>query len=371
MGAIGPTPFAGMMLADHGADVIRIDRPGGANRGIMPDDSLDLPSRGRRSLVLDLRVADGAEVARKLADTADVFIEGFRPGVMERLGLGPDMLLRRNPKLVYGRMTGWGQTGPLAQSAGHDINYIALSGNLHGYGRLGDRPVPPVNAVADYGGGGMLLAFGTLAAVLSARVTGVGQVVDCAMVDGAALLTTMIWAFRAQGLWQDERGVNLIDTGAPFYDTYETADGKFVSLGAIEPAFYERFRRLVGLDTDPTFDRQMDRGTWPAQARTLTNLFRGKSRAEWCAILEGSDACFAPILSMSEAPGHPQNTARRTFVAPFGITQPAPAPRFSRTPAKEPALPRPLGADCTQILAEIGFTVEDVKALERAGAFGK
>ena len=370
MGAIGPAPFAGMMLADHGADVIRIDRPGGANRGIMSDDSLDLPSRGRRSIVLDLRVPGAADVACKLASTADVFIEGFRPGVMERLGLGPDVLLRRNPRLVYGRMTGWGQTGPLAQSAGHDINYIALSGNLHGYGRAGDRPVPPANAVADYGGGGMLLAFGVLAAVLSARVTGAGQVVDCAMVDGAALLTTMIWAFRAQGLWQDERGVNLIDTGAPFYDTYGTADGKFIALGAIEPAFHERFCRLVGLDIDPNFQRQMDRTTWPAQARTLTTLFRSKSRADWCAILEGSDACFAPILSMSEAPEHPQNIARRTFVAPSGVTQPAPAPRFSHTPAKEPALPRPLGADRVQILAEIGFTAEDLETLERAGVFG-
>ena len=327
---IGPAPFAGMMLADHGAHVTRIDRPKADHADHHVHDVL---LRGRHHLSLDLKRPDGVAALRDLARDADGLIEGFRPGVMERLGLGPDVLLADNPRLVFGRMTGWGQDGPLAHAAGHDIDYIALAGALHAFGRAGEKPTPPINLVGDFGGGGMLLAFGMLAGLLSARNTGIGQVVDCAMVDGAALLMAMIHGFAARGVWRDERGVNMLDTGAHFYDTYRRSDGKFIAVGAIEPQFYAELRRLAGLD-DPAFDAQMDPSVWPELKRRLTAVFLTRTRDEWCALLEGTDACVAPVLSLSEAPAHPHNVARGTFVRSGDVVQPAPAPRFSVTAAR-------------------------------------
>jgi alpha-methylacyl-CoA racemase len=333
MGGIGPGPFCGMMLADHGAEVIHVHRPGGAPH---PRDPL---LRSRQLLELNPKRPEDRERLRELVRSADGLIEGFRPGVMERLGLGPDVLLADNPRLVYGRMTGYGQTGPYAQAAGHDINYIALAGALHAYGRAGDRPTPPVNAVGDFGGGGMLLAFAMVSGLLQAMRSGQGQVIDCAMTEGAALLMSMVWGFRATAGWKDERGVNILDTGAPFYDAYETADGRFVAIGAIEPQFYAELRRRAGLDGDPDFDRQMETAAWPALKEKLAALFRTRTRDEWCALLEGPDSCFAPVLSMAEAPRHPHNVARGSFLEIGGVTQPAPAPRFSRTPAESPRAP--------------------------------
>ncbi|MEI9984744.1 MAG: CaiB/BaiF CoA-transferase family protein [Aliidongia sp.] len=338
LAGLGPAPFAGMMLADHGAEVIRIERAGPEDRS-WGDPSKDILRRSRTILGLDLKNPADVVRLRDLAKTAHGLIEGFRPGVMEKLGLGPDVLLSDNPALVYGRMTGWGQTGPLACVAGHDINYIALAGNLHSYGRAGEKPTPPINAVGDFGGGGMLMAFGILAGILSARSTGRGQVIDCAMVDGAAVLAAMTWSFRAMGSWQDERGVNLLDTGAPYYDTYETADGRYISIGSLEPQFYRLLRAKLGLAEDPDFDRQMDPQRWPVLREKLTALFKTKSRDAWCEIMEGSDICFAPILSMGEAPFHPHNRARGTFTAIDGVLQPTPAPRFSDTPAPPPRMP--------------------------------
>lgn len=334
LAGIGPGPFAAMMLADHGARVVRVERASGRASGKQGGASgnRDILNRNREVIALDLKSADGVAQVRDLARNADGLIEGFRPGVMERLGLGPDVLLGDNPALVYGRMTGWGQTGPYAPLAGHDINYIALSGALHGYGRAGDKPTPPVNAVGDFGGGGMMMAFGMLAGILSSRSTGEGQVIDCAMTDGAAVLSAMTYTFLANGQWRDERGVNLLDTGAHFYDTYECADGKHVSIGSIEPQFYALLREKAGL-TDPAFDAQMDPRQWAALKQRLTSLFLTKTRDEWCAIMEHSDICFAPVLSLTEAPEHPHNKQRGTFVEIGGIVQPAPAPRFSRTPA--------------------------------------
>lgn len=334
---IGPGPFAGMMLADHGARVIRVERPAG-NGGITGGLEKDVLARSREFVSLDLKTAEGVAALRDLARGADGLIEGFRPGVMERLGLGPDVLIGDNPRLVYGRMTGWGQDGPYAPLAGHDINYIALAGNLHGYGRAGGKPTPPINAVGDFGGGGMMMAFGMLAGILSAQRTGKGQVIDCAMVDGAALLSAMIWSFRAQGRWRDERGVNLLDTGAACYDAYETADGHYVSIGSLEPQFFALLKDKVGLADDPDFAANFDPRLWPAQRDKLTALFRGRTRDEWCALMEGTDICFAPVLSMAEAPVHPHNAARGTFIEANGITQPAPAPRFSATPAPAPRM---------------------------------
>ena len=329
---IGPGPFACMMLADHGAKVIRIERPGASGR-YGDGGNRDILNRSRQRLQLDLK--DPASIAqiRELVKSAHAVVEGFRPGVMERLGLGPEVLLADNPRLVFGRMTGWGQDGPMAPLAGHDINYISLAGALHTYGRRGEKPTFPVNAVGDFGGGGMLMAFGVVAAVLSARTTGKGQVVDCAMVDGAAILSAMTYTFFANGMWHDERGVNMLDSGAHFYDTYATSDGKWISIGSIEPQFYALLRQAAGLTDDPAFDAQMDQSGWPALKDKLTALFLTKTRDEWCAIMDGSDICFAPVLSLSEAPKHPHNVARKTFVREGGIVQPAPAPRFSATPA--------------------------------------
>ena len=323
LAGIGPGPFCGMMLADHGAEVIRVDRPGTRPN---PRDPL---LRGRQSMNLDLKSPDDIATLRDLVKTADGLIEGFRPGVMERLGIGPDVLLGDNPKLVYGRMTGWGQTGSYAPAAGHDINYIALSGVLGAIGRAGGKPIPPINLVGDFGGGAMMLAFGMVSGLLAVKNGATGQVIDCAMTDGSALLMAMMWGFRANGTWNDDRGTNLLDTGAPFYDTYETADGGFVAIGSIEPQFYALLREKLGVATDPLFDAQFDRAQWPAQKERLTAIFKSKSRDDWCALMEGTDVCFAPVLSMAEAAAHPHNVARGTFVEIDGVTQPAPAPRFS------------------------------------------
>ena len=329
---IGPAPFAAMMLADHGARVIRIERPGVTGR-FGDGGNRDILNRSRERITLDMK--DPASIAqiRELVRSADAIVEGFRPGVMERLGLGPAVLLADNPKLVFGRMTGWGQDGPKAPLAGHDINYIALSGALHSYGRAGEKPTPPVNAVGDFGGGGMMLAFGVVAALLSAKTTGQGQVVDCSMVDGAAILSAMTYSFLGNGMWNDERGTNLLDTGAHFYDTYETSDGKWISIGSIEPQFYALLLDRAGLKDDAGFLAQHDRAGWGALKDRLTALFLTKTLDEWCALMEDSDTCFAPVLSLREAPQHPHNVARGTFVQDGGMIQPAPAPRFSATPA--------------------------------------
>ncbi|MGX1692350.1 CaiB/BaiF CoA transferase family protein [Brevundimonas naejangsanensis] len=333
MEGIGPGPFAGMMLADHGAEVIRIARPG------VRIDPSDVLARSRRRVELDLKSDEDRAAARELIRTADGLIEGYRPGVMERLGLGPDLLLVDNPRLVYGRMTGWGQEGPLAHAAGHDINYIAITGALNAFGRKGEKPTPPINMVGDFGGGGMMLAFGMLAGILSARTTGQGQVIDCAMTDGASLLMGMIWGFRGQGIWSDARGANYLDTGAPYYDTYETADGLFIAIGSIEPPFYARLLEATGLSDDPLFlDQNGPDGIEERRAR-LTAIFRRKTREEWRALMEGGDACFAPVLSFTEAPEYPHNKVREAFITLNGVVQPAPAPRFSLTPAPQPRAP--------------------------------
>lgn len=334
---IGPGPFCGMLMSDLGADVIRIDRAGGNGRAATP---ANVEARGRRSIALDLKNADDIETALKLIEKADGLIEGFRPGVMERLGLGPDVVLRRNPKLAYGRMTGWGQTGPLSHAAGHDLNYIALTGALGAMGRKGEAPYPPLNLIGDYGGGALYLAFGMLAAIISARNTGEGQVIDVAMTDGAASLTSMFYGMRAMGIWTDERQANLLDGGAPFYDCYETSDGKYVSIGSIEPQFYALLLEKAELD-DPAFQKQMSREQWPHLKKKIAAVIKTKSRDEWCELMEGTDVCFAPVLSLAEAPTHPHNVARQTFIEVEGVTQPAPAPRFSRTPG---AIQRPPAA---------------------------
>ena len=331
---IGPGPFCGMMLADQGATVTVLHRPGQA-----PDPRLAL-SRSRKLVEIDLKSAEGINTARELVKNADGLIEGFRPGVMERLGLGPDVLLADNPKLVFGRMTGWGQYGPLAAAAGHDINYISISGALHAFGRAGEKPTPPINMVGDFGGGGMMLALGMVSALLHAKTGGTGQIVDCAMTDGSAALMAMIFDFHNIGHWKDERGVNLLDTGAHFYDSYQTADGKFVSIGSIEPQFYAQLRQIAGLVEDTDFDAQMDPRQWPALKDKLTALFKTKTRSQWCELMEGTDICFAPVLSLTEAKEHPHNVARETFVDVGGLMQPAPAPRYSVTvsdPPKRPA----------------------------------
>jgi len=331
---IGPGPFCGMMLADQGATVTVLHRPGGA-----PDPRLAL-SRSRNLVEIDLKSEEGIKTARDLVKNADGLIEGFRPGVMERLGLGPDILLADNPKLVFGRMTGWGQYGPLASAAGHDINYISISGALHAFGRAGEKPTPPINMVGDFGGGGMMLALGMVSALLHAKTGGTGQVVDCAMTDGSAALMAMIFDFHNIGQWQDERGVNLLDTGAHFYDTYETSDDKFISIGSIEPQFYAELRQVAGLADDTDFDAQMNPKQWPVLKEKLTALFKTKTRAQWCELMEGTDICFAPVLSLAEAKEHPHNVERQTFVDVGGLKQPAPAPRYSVTvsdPPKRPA----------------------------------
>ena len=359
---IGPGPYAGMMLADHGAEVIRIDRPGGM---VFPHDPL---TRSRKSISLDMKNPEAVAIARDLCKTADGIIEGLRPGVMERLGLGPDVLIGDNPKLVYGRMTGWGQYGPYAHAAGHDINYISLSGVLHTVGRAGEKPVPPVNYIGDFGGGGMMLAFGMVSALLSAKAGGKGQVIDCAMTDGSALLSAMTWGFKAMGVWKDEAGVNRLDGGAPYYDTYTCSDGKFISIGSIEPQFYALLRKHTGLDADPAFDAQDNMAEWPAMKAKVAALFARRTRDEWCAIMEMTDVCFAPVLSLEEAPLHPHNIARGTFIEVGGAIQPAPAPRYSETVVDVPTPSPKVGADSDAILSDIGFDAERIAAVRASGA---
>jgi alpha-methylacyl-CoA racemase len=332
LAGIGPGPFCGMMLADHGARVIRVERPGTSSR-FGDGGNRDILNRNRERIELDLKDPVAIEQLKELVKSADALIEGYRPGVIERMGIGPDVLLGINPKLVIGRMTGWGQDGPMAPLAGHDINYIALSGALHSYGRKGEKPTFPVNAVGDFGGGGMMLAFGVVAGVLHARSGGAGQVVDCAMVDGAAILSAMTYTFLGNGQWRDERGVNLLDSGTHFYDTYETSDGKYISLGSIEPQFYAILMEKTGLAGDPDFAQQMNPMKWDELKERMTALILTKTRDEWCAIMGGTDICFAPVLSLKEAPQHAHNVARSTFVEDGGMVQPAPAPRFSATPA--------------------------------------
>ena len=331
---IGPGPFCGMMLADMGAEIIRIDRADRVRGGDPAKPPADVLARGRRSIGVDLKQAGGVEVVLRLVEQADVIIEGFRPGVMERLGLGPDVCLERNPRLIYGRMTGWGQEGPMAHAAGHDINYIALAGALEPIGRKGEKPTPPLNLVGDFGGGGMLLAFGIASALVERATSGKGQVVDAAMVDGAATLMGMFHSMAAIGMWNEERGTNLLDTGAHFYDTFETSDGKYISIGSIEPQFYAELIEKLEL-TGEDLPAQMDKSGWPGLKDRFEGIFKGKTRDEWCEIMEGSDVCFAPVLAMSEAADHPHIKFRNTFVEANGMVQPAPSPRYSRT---EPAL---------------------------------
>lgn len=340
MAGLGPAPFCAMLFADMGAEVVRIARPG------TPHDPHNILARGRGTLCIDLRAAGAARQVLDIVSNADVLIEGFRPGVMERLGLGPTECHARNPRLVYGRMTGWGQHGPLAKAAGHDINYIAITGALHAIGRSGEPPVPPLNYVGDFGGGAMLLAFGVLSALYESRHSGRGQVIDAAMTDGAALMSAMMYGFKSAGQWNNQRGENMLDGGAHFYDTYACADGKYVAVGAIEPQFYALLRECCGIADDPAFDAQMDAARWPLLTLRMADLFRTRTRDEWCVLLEGSDACFAPVLDWDEAPAHPHNVARGTFIDVAGVVQPAPAPRFSRTP---PSVPGAVSVEATDI----------------------
>jgi alpha-methylacyl-CoA racemase len=365
MVGLGPCPFAAMMLADMGAEVIRIERksaPGAVGPFPMLGTKYDVMARNRRSLALDLKQPEAREVLLQLVDKADVLLEGFRPGVMERLGLGPEECRVRNPKMVYGRVTGWGQDGPLAQAAGHDINYIALSGMLHAMGRASTPPAPPLNLVGDFGGGAMMLAFGAVCAVLEARQSGKGQVVDAAMTDGSALLGAMMYGLRAFGMWRGERESNMLDGGAPFYDTYACADGKFISVGAIEPHFYSQLLALCGAD-DAGLQKQWSQRDWPQLKVKFAALFKSRTRDEWCALLEGTDACFAPVLDMAEAPAHPHNQARGTFVEVDGVTQPAPAPRFSRTAVGKV---EPVRDDSAGVLADWGWEPGAIEALRSA-----
>jgi alpha-methylacyl-CoA racemase len=364
---IGPGPFAAMMLADMGADVLRVDRKNAVTGGDAATPPRDLLNRGRRSVGVDLKQPGGAEVVLRLVAQADALIEGFRPGVAERLGIGPGECRERNPRLVYGRMTGWGQDGPLAGAVGHDINYISLAGALGAIGRAGEAPVPPLNLVGDFGGGGMLLAFGVVCALLEAARSGQGQVVDAAMIDGSALLMTMFHGMTASGSWRPERGTNLLDSGAPFYDVYETADGGYVSVGSLEPQFYAELLRLTGLG-ETTADRsaQLDRSQWPAMKKRLAEVFRSKTRDEWSALMEGSDVCFAPVLSMAEAPAHPHHAARHTFTEVAGVPQAAPAPRFSRTPGVISRPPAHPGQHTEEALRDWGFSPGELAEL-RAG----
>ena len=360
LAGIGPGPFCGMMLSDMGAEVIRVDRVGGAG-----GHRREVLARNRRSIAVDLKQPAGVEVVLKLVETADALFEGFRPGVTERLGLGPEDCLARNGKLVYGRMTGWGQEGPMALAAGHDINYIGLAGALHAIGEPGGKPVPPLNLIGDFGGGGMLLAYGLVCAMLESSHSGKGQVIDAAMVDGAASLMAMFFSMAGHG-FTDQRGSNMLDGGAHFYNTYETKDGKYVCVGAIEPQFYAELVEKSGVDAN-RFGPQMDNDQWGNFKDELTEVFKTRTRDEWCAIMEGSDACFAPVLSILEAPDHPHNRHRGTFVEVDGVTQPAPSPRFSRTTPEISRAARAPGEDTLAVLAEIGLATAEIDALQASG----
>lgn len=364
---IGPGPFAAMLLSDMGAEVIRVDRAQ-AVRGPAPDTPAgDISLRGRKNIALDLKSPEGVEALLQLVENADGLIEGFRPGVMERLGVGPDVCLARNPKLVFGRMTGWGQEGMYANAAGHDINYIALAGSLAHFARAGGQPTPPLNMVGDFGGGGMFLAYGMVCGILEAVKSGKGQVCDTAMVDGTAVLMTMFWSMKSSGIFNENApGTNLLDTGAHFYDTFECKDGKWVSLGSIEPQFYAELLELTGLAGDPEFAKQMDMTQWPHLKKRLQEVMKQKTQAEWCAIMEATDVCFAPVLTMSEAAAHPHNVERKTFIDFAGKTQPAPAPRFSRTVPTVEQPPAHAGQHTAEVLKAWG--VKDIDALLASGA---
>ena len=366
---IGPGPFCAMLFSDMGAEVIRVERKAAARRTLSPLHlgPYDVTGRGRRAVAIDVKKPLGAATALRLVDQADALIEGFRPGVMERLGLGPDVCLARNPRLVYGRMTGWGQTGPLAHAAGHDIDYIALSGALHAIGARDRPPVPPLNLVGDFGGGAMLLAFGMVCALLEARQSGLGQVVDAAMCDGASLLMSMIYGIKAAGLWTNEREANLLDGGAPFYGVYECADGKYLAVGPIEPQFYAEFLARAGI-SDAELADQLAVDRWPVQRQKLAERLRTRTRDEWCALLEGTDACVAPVLDLDEAPLHAHNQARGNFVTVGDLVQPAPAPRLSRTPAAIQGPPPRPGEHTAEVLAEWGWSADEIAALRAAGA---
>jgi alpha-methylacyl-CoA racemase len=360
--AIGPVPLCGMLLSDMGAEVIRVDRMVSSGLGVSAPRRFAVLSRGRRSVAINLKKKEGIETVLCLVEKADAFIEGFRPGVTERLGIGPKECFARNPKLIYGRMTGWGQEGPMAQAAGHDINYISLVGALYSIGRAGGAPIPPLNLVGDYGGGGVYLALGIVCGLVEAAKSGQGQVLDSAMVDGAASLMTQFYGLKAWGFWTDRRGENLLDTGAHFYNVYETADARYISVGCIEAKFYNELLRLTGLE-GKNLSPQMDREKWPEMQKLLREMFKKKTRDEWCAILEGSDACFAPVLSMEEAPKHPHNKARNSFVEVEGVIQPGPAPRFSRTKEKIQGPPPQPGQHTDEVLSEFGFSKDEIAKL--------
>ncbi len=367
LAGIGPGPFCGMMLADMGADILRVDRLHGSDLGLPVDAKFDVMSRGRRSIALDLKQAEAIEIVLDLVAKADVLIEGFRPGVTERLGLGPDACLARNPRLIYGRITGWGQHGPLAHAAGHDINYIAVSGALHAVGRKGEAPLAPLNLVGDFGGGGMYLAFGIACALHEAHSSGKGQVIDAAMTDGAASLMAMFYGRLSSGHWTDQRGTNEVDTGSPWYEVYETADNQHVAIGSIESRFFKELISKLGLEQSNLPD-QYDRNGWPQLRAILSATFKLKTRDQWCRELEGTDVCFAPVLSLTEAPEHPHNKARAAFIDVDGVIQPAPAPRFSRTPGAVIRGVPESGQAGAQALADWGFSAAEIENMRTRGA---
>jgi alpha-methylacyl-CoA racemase len=364
---IGPGPFCAMMLSDMGAEIVRIDRAEHVPEGEPGPPSRDFLARGRRSIGVDLKSPEAVEAVLRLIEKSDALIEGFRPGVMERLGLGSDVCLARNPRFVYGRMTGWGQEGPLAHAAGHDINYISLAGALDPIGRRGEAPLPPLNLVGDFGGGGLMLAYGIVCALVERASSGKGQVVDAAMVDGAAALMAIFHGALQSGWWKEERGTNLLDTGAHFYEVYETKDGKYISVGAIEPQFYAELLEKIGLAGEE-LPRQMNRSQWPAMKQRFEALFKQKTRDEWCELLEGSDACFAPVLTMTECQEHPHIRARQTFVEVAGAPQPGPAPRFSRSTVRVQGPPPHPGQHTDEVLADHGFSTEEIRALRERKA---
>src|SRR5829696_5695208 len=370
LAGIGPGPFCAMLLADMGAEVIRVDRAANVGRDVGregEDPRFALLQRGRRNIAVDLKNPAAVDAVLRLIDRADALIEGFRPGVMERLGLGPDLCLERNPKLVYGRMTGWGQDGPIAHTAGHDINYIALSGVLHSIGEAGGPPVPPLNLVGDFGGGALYLAMGVLAGIISARTSGKGQVIDCSMVEGSASLMMMMYGALAAGAWKEERGSNRTDGGAHYYHVYETKDGEHVAIGSIEPQFYALLLQHTGLEGEK-LPEQTDRTSWPDMQQRLARIFKQKTRAEWTQIMEQTDICFAPVLRMSEAFDHPHNVHRESFVEIAGIKQPAPAPRFLGTPTRVQRPPARIGEHTDAILKDWGFAADEIAGLHRSGA---